>query len=95
MTKLQVAKVIEFHDVTPAFTRPFVQYMIVELSDPKTRISSLPDWRDSLSRYDKALVLLTAEEISDMLELMLFDFTADASRILTIIDEADHKASAD
>lgn len=70
-----------------------MQHMIVELSDPKTQISSLPDWRDLLSGYDKALVSLTAEEISDMLELILFDFAAGASRILTIINEADQKAS--
>ena len=88
-----MAKVIEFHDAMPAFTRPYMQYMIVELSDPKTQISSLPDWRDLLSGYDKALVPLTDKEISDMLELMLFDFTAGASRILTIINEADHTAS--
>lgn len=94
MTKLQAANVVEFRDGKPVFTSTFTLYIIMELSDPRTKIDSLPAWRSLLAGYDAALASLTIGEISDMLELMIFDFEANASRILTVIDEVGHNGSA-
>jgi hypothetical protein len=94
MTKLQAANVIEFRDGKPVFTRTFTLYIIVKLSDPSIKIGSLSAWRSLLADYAAALASLTIGEISDMLELMIFDFKADASRILAVLDEAGRKGSA-